>query len=85
MLGSNKARIVKLEQARGVRARRYYFCFDEEAEARAQGLPCVLGPRELSREEWIKKYSPKCAASEPGQSENGNQAVRREAARREGQ
>jgi hypothetical protein len=32
---------------------------DEEAEAKAQGLPYALVPRELSREEWIEKYSPK--------------------------
>jgi hypothetical protein len=59
MLGSNKTRIVKLEQARGARARRYCFYFDEEAEAKAQGLPCILVPRPLSREEWIERYSPK--------------------------
>jgi len=57
MLRSNKTRIVKLEQARG--ARRYYFYFDEVAEAEAQGLPYVLGPRPLSKEEWIERYSPK--------------------------
>jgi len=76
---------VEAELARSTRPRRYTFYFDEVAEAEAQGLPYALVPRELSREEWIEKYSPKCAASEPGQSENGNQAVRREAARREGQ
>ena len=27
-----------------------------EAEAQAQGLPYVLVPRQLSREEWEKKY-----------------------------
>jgi hypothetical protein len=57
MLGSNKTRIVKLEQARGARPRRYCFHFDEVAEAEAQGLPYVLVPRQLSREEWEKKYS----------------------------
>ena len=36
MLRSNKTRIVKLEQARGARARRYVFYDDEEAEAKAQ-------------------------------------------------
>ena len=56
MLGSNKTRIVKLEEARGARARRYAFYYDEVAEAEAQGLPYVLVPRELSREEWEKKY-----------------------------
>jgi hypothetical protein len=35
MLRSNKTRIVKLEQARGARARRYVFYFDEVAEAKA--------------------------------------------------
>jgi hypothetical protein len=57
MLRSNKTRIVKLEQARGARARRYCFYFDEEAEAKAQGLPYALVPRTLSREEWIEQYS----------------------------
>jgi hypothetical protein len=59
MLGSNKTRILKLEQARGARARRYCFYFDEEAEAEAQGLPYILVPRVLSEQEWIEKYSPK--------------------------
>jgi hypothetical protein len=57
MLRSNKTRIVKLEQVRGARARRYVFDFDEVAEAEAQGLPYVLAPRVLSREEWDQKYS----------------------------
>jgi hypothetical protein len=59
MLVSNKTRIVKLEQTRGARTRRYCFYFDEVAEAEAQGLPYVLVPRELSEQEWIEKYSPK--------------------------
>jgi hypothetical protein len=59
MLVSNKTRIVKLEHARGTRARRYCFYFDEEAEAKAQGLPYILIPRILSEQEWIEKYSPK--------------------------
>jgi hypothetical protein len=58
MLRSNETRIVKLEQARGARARRYVFYFDEVAEAEAQGLPYVLAPRPLSIEEWQRKYSP---------------------------
>jgi hypothetical protein len=62
MLGSNKTRIVKLEQARGARPRRYCFYYDEDAEAEAQGLPCMLVPRPLSREEWEKKY---CHESRP--------------------
>ena len=50
-------RLKKLEQVRSARARRYCFHFDEVAEAEAQGLPYVLVPRELSREEWIERYS----------------------------
>jgi hypothetical protein len=50
---------VEAELARSARPRRYCFYYDEEAEAEAQGLPYVLMPRELSREEWIEKYSPK--------------------------
>jgi hypothetical protein len=57
MTRSQKTRLAKLEQVRGARARRYRFYFDEEAEAQAQGLPYVLMPRELSREEWIEQYS----------------------------
>jgi hypothetical protein len=56
---SQETRLAKLEQVRGARARRYCFYFDEEAEAEAQGLPYVLVPQPLSREEWIEKYSPK--------------------------
>jgi hypothetical protein len=48
--------LAKLEQVRGSRPRRYCFYFDEEAEAQAQGLPYMLVPRVLSREEWEKKY-----------------------------
>jgi hypothetical protein len=55
-LRSNKTRIVKLEQARGERARRYVFHPDEIAEAKAQGLPYVLVPRVLSNQEWMEKY-----------------------------
>jgi hypothetical protein len=50
----------KLEQ---VRSRRYCFHFDEIAEAEAQGLPYVLVPRTLSREEWEKKYALPAQAS----------------------
>jgi hypothetical protein len=41
--------------------------FDEVAEAEAQGLPYVLAPRVLSREEWIEQYSgaPTQSASQP--------------------
>ena len=63
--GSNKTRIVKLEQARSARARRYVFHPDEVAEAEAQGLPYVLAPRVLSREEWEKKYCPKEPEASP--------------------
>src|SRR5262249_51748931 len=47
---------VEAELACSARPRRYCFYFDEEAEAQAQGLPYVLVPRQLSREEWEKKY-----------------------------
>jgi hypothetical protein len=47
---------VKLEQVRGARARRYVFHFDEIAEAEAQGLPYILVPRILSKQEWTEKY-----------------------------
>jgi hypothetical protein len=47
---------VEAELARSARPRRYCFYYDEVAEAEAQGLPYVLVPRELSREEWEKKY-----------------------------
>jgi hypothetical protein len=38
------------------RARVQRTSVDEVAEAEAQGLPYVLAPRVLSREEWEKKY-----------------------------
>jgi hypothetical protein len=57
MSGSNKTRSVKLEHARGARARRYCFHYDEVAEAEAQGLPYVLVPRVLSRREWMERYA----------------------------
>ena len=47
---------VEAELACSARARRYVFHYDEVAEAEAQGLPYVLVPRVLSREEWEKKY-----------------------------
>jgi hypothetical protein len=50
---------VEAELACSARPRRYAFHFDEVAEAEAQGLPYVLVPRTLSREEWIEQYSPK--------------------------
>jgi hypothetical protein len=50
---------VEAELARSARPRRYCFYYDEVAEAEAQGLPYVLAPRVLSREEWEKKYCPK--------------------------
>jgi hypothetical protein len=54
---------VEAELACSARARRYVFYYDEVAEAEAQGLPYVLVPRELSREEWEKKY---CTAGAGG-------------------
>jgi hypothetical protein len=53
---SQETRLKKLEQVRNARPRRYVFHDDEIAEAEAQGLPYVLVPRQLSREEWEKKY-----------------------------
>jgi hypothetical protein len=56
-LRSNKRRIEKLEQSRGVAKRRYAFHPDEIAEAEAQGLPYVLAPRVLSIREWMERYA----------------------------
>jgi hypothetical protein len=56
---------VEAELARSARPRRYCFYFDEEAEAKAQGLPCFLVPRPLSREEWEKEY---CHAKQPAEA-----------------
>ena len=56
---------VEAELACRARPRRYCFYFDEEAEAKAQGLPCILVPRELSREEWEKEYCPKEPEASP--------------------
>ena len=53
---SKKSSIVKPEQARSARARRYVFHPDEVAEAEAQGLPYALLPRVLSSREWIARY-----------------------------
>jgi hypothetical protein len=64
MTRSQETRLAKLEHVRGARARRYCFYFDEEAEAKAQGLPYALVPRQLSREEWEKKYCHAPAAEE---------------------
>jgi hypothetical protein len=64
MIRSQETRLKKLEQVRGARARRYCFYYGEEAEAEAQGLPCILVPRPLSREEWEKKYCNAPAAEE---------------------
>ena len=44
-------------RGRSARPRRYVFHYDEVAEAEAQGLPYVLAPRVLSRQEWIEQYS----------------------------
>ena len=51
--------LAKVEAESRARPRRYCFYFDEEAEAKAQGLPYVLVPRTLSTQEWIERYSPK--------------------------
>jgi hypothetical protein len=56
--------LAKVEAESRARPRRYCFYFDEEAEAQAQGLPYVLVPRQLSREEWEKKYCHAPAAEE---------------------
>ncbi len=55
--------LAKVEAESRARPRRYCFHFDEVAEAEAQGLPYVLVPRELSREEWEKKYALPAQAS----------------------
>jgi hypothetical protein len=56
---------VEAELACSARPRRYCFHPDEIAEAEAQGLPYVLAPRVLSREEWEKKYCRAPAAEDP--------------------
>jgi hypothetical protein len=48
--------LAKAEAELAARPRRYCFYFDEVAEAEAQGLPYVLVPRELSQDEWQRKY-----------------------------
>jgi hypothetical protein len=48
---------VEAELACSARPRRYVFHDDEIAEAEAQGLPYVLAPSVLSRQEWIEQYS----------------------------
>jgi hypothetical protein len=48
---------VEAELAYSTRPRRYVFHYDEIAEAEGQGLPYVLVPRTLSREEWIERYA----------------------------
>ena len=44
----------KVEAESRARPRRYCFHFDEVAEAEAQGLPYVLVPRVLSRQDLAK-------------------------------
>jgi hypothetical protein len=56
---------VEAELACSARPRRYCFYYDEVAEAEAQGLPYVLVPRVLSREEWEKEYCPKEPEASP--------------------
>ena len=53
-------------ERRGLRARRYVFHPDEVAEAEAQGLPYVLLPRVLSRQEWIERYGGGQPPADPG-------------------
>jgi hypothetical protein len=55
---------VEAELARSARPRRYCFHEDEIAEAEAQGLPYMLVPRTLSREEWEQEYCHAPAAEE---------------------
>jgi hypothetical protein len=64
ILGWNKTRIVKLEQARNARARRYVFHFDEIAEAEAQGFAQRTRAQGLSNREWMERY----AAQPPAES-----------------
>jgi hypothetical protein len=56
---------VEAELACSARPRRYVSHDGEIAEAEAQGLPYVLAPRVLSREEWEKKYCPKEPEASP--------------------
>ena len=57
--------LAKIEAEHNARARpcRYVVYEDEYEDAIAKGLPLpryfFLMPRDLSREEWIDKYSPK--------------------------
>jgi hypothetical protein len=48
---------VEAELACSARPRWYVFHYDEVVEAEAQGLPYVLAPRKLSREEWEKNIA----------------------------
>jgi hypothetical protein len=61
---------VEAELACSARPRRYCFDFDEIAEAEAQGLPYVLAPRVLSRQEWIEQYS-----GDKGPGDGGSRAT----------
>jgi hypothetical protein len=55
---SQETRLKKLgAKLERVRSRRYCFYYDEVAEAQAQGLPYVLVPRTLSKQEWIERYA----------------------------
>jgi hypothetical protein len=75
---SQETRLAKLEQVRGARPRRYCFYFDEEAEAKAQGLPCILVPRPLSREEWEKKYCVQKGTQDDRRRSDGGGMVKNE-------
>jgi hypothetical protein len=56
MIGTAQGGFYPEGLARSARPRRYVFHDDEIAEAEAQGLPYMLAPRVLSREEWEKEY-----------------------------
>ena len=56
--------LAKVEAESRARPRRYCFHFDEVAEAEAQGLPYVLVPRVLSKQEWLERYATPGAEAE---------------------
>ena len=53
-----------LAKVEAARPRRYCFHYDEVAEAEAQGLPYVLVPRVLSKQEWLERYATPGAEAE---------------------
>ena len=56
--------LAKVEAEVAPPPRRYAFHPDEVAEAEAQGLPYVLVPRVLSRQEWLERYATPGAEAE---------------------